>query len=74
MDRGAWRAKIHGVTKSQTQLERLSISFIEQKILNFKVIKYVNASFGFYFKFVSKTLFYTPKLRKIFYSVFFSMC
>ena len=23
MDRGAWRATVHGVTKSQTQLERL---------------------------------------------------
>ena len=24
MDRGAWRAMVHGVTKSQTQLNRLS--------------------------------------------------
>ena len=24
MDRGAWRAMVHGVTKSQTQLKRLS--------------------------------------------------
>ena len=24
MDRGAWRATVHGVTKSQTQLKRLS--------------------------------------------------
>ena len=24
MDRGAWRARVHGVTKSQTQLKRLS--------------------------------------------------
>ena len=26
MDRGAWRAIVHGVTKSQTQLKRLSSS------------------------------------------------
>ena len=25
MDRGAWRAAVHGVTKSQTQLKRLGI-------------------------------------------------
>ena len=25
MDRGAWRATVHGVKKSQTQLERLSM-------------------------------------------------
>ena len=25
MDRGAWRAMVHGVTKSQTQLKRLSM-------------------------------------------------
>ena len=25
MDRGAWRAAIHGVTKSQTQLNKLSM-------------------------------------------------
>ena len=24
MDRGAWRATVHGVTKSQTRLKRLS--------------------------------------------------
>ena len=28
MDRGAWRAAVHGVTKSQTQLSRLSL-FLE---------------------------------------------
>ena len=26
MDRGAWRATLHGATSSQTQLKRLSIS------------------------------------------------
>ena len=25
MDRGAWRATVHGVTKSQTRLKRLSV-------------------------------------------------
>ena len=25
MDRGAWRVMVHGVTKSQTQLQRLSM-------------------------------------------------
>ena len=25
MDRGAWQATVHGVAKSQTQLERLSM-------------------------------------------------
>ena len=27
MDRGAWQATVHGVTKSQTQLSKLSLSF-----------------------------------------------
>ena len=26
MDRGAWRARVHGVAKSQTRLKRLSMS------------------------------------------------
>ena len=28
MDRGAWRAPVHGVTKSQTQLKQLSLIYI----------------------------------------------
>ena len=28
MDRGAWRAAVHGVTKSQTQLKRLNTSTV----------------------------------------------
>ena len=31
MDRGAWRATVHGITKSQTRLERLSTA--QQHIL-----------------------------------------
>ena len=30
MDRGAWRATVHGVTKSQTQLKRLSIHIVHK--------------------------------------------
>ena len=29
MDRGAWRAKVHGVTESRTQLKRLSMHAVE---------------------------------------------
>ena len=29
MDRGAWRAAVHGVTKSQTGLKRLSLQVVD---------------------------------------------
>ena len=32
-DRGAWRATVHGVTKSQTQLKRLSMYTVHKEIL-----------------------------------------
>ena len=33
MDRGAWQAMVHGVTKSQTQLKRLSMYTAHKEIL-----------------------------------------
>ena len=33
MDRGAWQAMVHGVTKSQTQLKRLSMYTVHKEIL-----------------------------------------
>ena len=35
MDRGAWKATVHGVSKSQTGLKR----FIMQRVLKYKRIK-----------------------------------
>ena len=32
MDSGAWRATVHGVTKSQTQLKRLSTSLVRSPV------------------------------------------
>ena len=32
MDRGAWQATVHGVTKSQTRLKRLSMHALENTL------------------------------------------
>ena len=37
MDRGTWRATVHGVTKNWTQLKQLSTSLIQDITLNQKV-------------------------------------
>ena len=39
MDRGAWRATVHGVTKSWTQLKRMSTVHLKVvKVVNFYVV------------------------------------
>ena len=42
MDRGAWRAAVHGVSKSRIQLKRLSTMTVNRKIQFFSLI-YVNS-------------------------------
>ena len=37
MDRGAWRAKVHGVVKSQDTTERLTLSGLEQVSSYFQI-------------------------------------
>ena len=43
MDRGAWRATVHGVTKGQTQLNRLSM---HARLLFFPVLSPLGCTVG----------------------------
>ena len=39
MDRGAWRATVHGVTKSRTRLKRMSTVHLKMvKVVNIYVV------------------------------------
>ena len=49
MDRGAWRATVHRLPKSQIQLKRLST-------MNFKMVKKINVMLLFFFLITMKTM------------------
>ena len=64
MDRGAWRATVHGVAKSRTRLKKLSTH------THMYTIKLLTFDFSFLkFKKIKKTLFWSKYLHLVFYTI-----